>query len=66
MGYIEFIDFDEDGVTVTPWDKATAEMKLDAEISMFQGDIQVLCFDCYKPIPSGTGAYCDTHRPKNV
>lgn len=63
MGYIEFVDFDEDGVTVTPWDEATSSQKLDVELGMFQGDVQLLCFECYAPIPRGSGAYCDTHRP---
>lgn len=64
MGYIEFIDLDENGVTVTPLDELSIGDKLEVEINLAQGAVTLLCLVCLTPVPSGMGhSYCSAHKP---
>ena len=70
MGYIEIISFDENGVTkknfdeLTPDEKLSLEVDVDLALNGFE-KIQLLCFTCFIPIPSGLGhSFCEKHKPK--
>lgn len=63
MGYLEIISFDADGVTVKRVEELTDAERLDIELDLVSGaPMSLVCFECYKPIPDGSGSFCDSHK----
>lgn len=63
MGYLEIISFDSDGVTVKSVSELSESERLDIELDLVSGaPMTLVCFECYKPIPDGSGSFCEKHK----
>ena len=50
-----------------PFQFADNSVKLDLEWALMDisnVEIQIRCYKCRKPIPAGTGSFCDKHHKK--
>ena len=53
------------GSEFIPFEYADKDMILDLEIALELAplnSIQVNCYHCRKPIPAGTGSFCEMHK----
>lgn len=63
MGFVKITKITEDGVTTQDLSELSESERLDIELDLFtNAPMKMLCTVCRKPIPSGTGFQCDTHK----
>ena len=48
-----------------PIEFADKDLVMDLELAILtNAEIQVNCYTCHKPIPAGTGSFCDKHHKR--
>ena len=63
MGYIQFLEMDNNGVEWKDLSELSFGDSVELELAVTQNAVQLACVICFKPIASGTGFNtCDTHR----
>ena len=65
MGKMEVFQMDSEGAGWTPIEELSVGDKVELELAIVSGKVQLLCVSCGVPVPSGMGhSYCERHKPK--
>jgi hypothetical protein len=66
MGYVEFIEIEQDGVTIKGISEISVRDEVETFMGISSGSFKLACVVCFAPVEGGLGhSYCNKHTPSN-
>jgi hypothetical protein len=66
MGYVEFIEIEQDGVTIKDISEISVGDEVETFMGLSSGNFKLVCVVCFAPVEVGLGhSYCNKHTPSS-